>query len=148
MIPFETFLVPVDFSAHSDKALDHAIELAKSFGAKVHVLHAYHLPIQVATPDQIVIPQDFWTSVRDAAARKLEKALHKVTEAGLEGESHLSEMPAAQAIAQTAEKVGADLIIMGTRGLTGLKHVLLGSVAERTIRMAPCPVMTVKDISE
>ena len=85
------------------------------------------------------------TSVRDAAARKLENALQRVTGEGIEAETHLSEMPPAQAIAQTAEKIQADLIIMGTRGLSGLKHVLLGSVAERTIRMAPCPVMTVKD---
>ena len=45
----------------------------------------------------------------------------------------------------TAERIGADLIVMGTRGLTGLKHVVLGSVAERTVRLAPCPVITVKE---
>ncbi len=144
MIRFETLLVPVDFSTHSDHALECAIGLAKTFGAKIHIIHAYHLPIQVATPDQIVIPQDFWTAVRDSAARKLEKAVQKVTAEGLQAEMHLAEMPPAQAVTQTAEKIGADLIIMGTRGLTGLKHVLLGSVAERTIRTAPCPVMTVK----
>jgi nucleotide-binding universal stress UspA family protein len=148
MIRFETFLVPIDFSTHSDKALDTAIALAKTFGARIHLLHAYHLPIQVATPDQIIIPRDFWTTVRDSAARKLEKTLQKVTAAGIAGETHLAEMPPAQAITQTAEKIDADLIVMGTRGLTGLKHVLLGSVAERTIRTAPCPVMTVKDESE
>ena len=148
MARFETLLVPCDFSAHSDKALDCAIGLAKTFGSKIHVIHAYHLPIQVATPDQIVIPQDFWTAVRDSAARKLEKTVQKVKAAGVDAEAHLAEMPPAQAINPTAEKVGADLIVMGTRGLTGLKHVLLGSVAERTIRTAPCPVMTVKDESE
>jgi nucleotide-binding universal stress UspA family protein len=148
MTRFQTILVPVDFSAHSDKALDCALMLAKTFGAQVHLLHAYHLPIQVATPDQVIIPRDFWTAVRDSAARKLEKALHKVEAAGITGETHLAELPPAQAITQTAEKISADLIVMGTRGLTGLKHVLLGSVAERTIRSAPCPVMTVKDESD
>jgi nucleotide-binding universal stress UspA family protein len=145
MTRFKTILVPLDFSTHSERALQTAIDLAKTFGARIHVLHAYHLPIQVATPDQIVLPRDFWTAVRDAAARRLEKAFQKVSAAGVEGETHLAEMPAVQAITQTAEKVGADLIVMGTRGLTGLKHVLLGSVAERTIRTASCPVMTVKD---
>jgi nucleotide-binding universal stress UspA family protein len=148
MTRFQTILVPVDFSAHSDKALDCALMLAKTFGARVHLLHAYHLPIQVATPDQVIIPRDFWTAVRDSAARKLEKALQKIAVAGIEGETHLAELPPAQAITQTAETISADLIVMGTRGLTGLKHVLLGSVAERTIRSAPCPVMTVKDESD
>ena len=58
--------------------------------------------------------------------------------------SHLSEVPAASAIVDMAEELEADLIIMGTRGHTGLKHVLLGSVAERTLRHAPCSVLTVK----
>ncbi len=148
MSRFQTILVPVDFSTHSDKALDCALMLAKTFGARVHLLHAYHLPIQVATPDQVIIPRDFWTAVRDSAARKLEKALQKVTSTGVKGETHLAELPPAQAITQTAEKIGADLVVMGTRGLTGLKHVLLGSVAERTIRSVSCPVMTVKDDSD
>ncbi len=148
MIRFETLLVPVDFSPHSEKAIEAAIGLAKTFGARIHVLHAYHLPIQLATPDQIVIPRDFWTAVRDSAARKLEETVQKIEAKGVRAETHLAEMPPAQAITQTAEKIGADLIVMGTRGLTGLKHVLLGSVAERTIRAAPCPVMTIKDDSE
>ncbi len=148
MTRYDTLLVPVDFSAHSDRALDCAIGLAKTFGSKVHLIHAYHLPIQIAAPDQVVIPRDFWTAVRDSAARKLEKTVQKVKAAGVDAETHLAEMPPAQAISQTAEKIGADLIVMGTRGLTGLKHVLLGSVAERTIRTAPCPVMTLKDGSE
>ena len=62
--------------------------------------------------------------------------------------SHLSEVPAASAIVDLAEELGADLIIMGTRGHTGLKHVLLGSVAERTLRHAPCSVLTVKESHE
>jgi nucleotide-binding universal stress UspA family protein len=54
-----------------------------------------------------------------------------------------SEFPP-QAIIEMAEDIGADLIVMGTRGLTGIKHVMLGSVVERTVRSAPCPVLTVK----
>jgi nucleotide-binding universal stress UspA family protein len=59
-------------------------------------------------------------------------------------DSHLGTAPAAAAIADLAEEVGADLIVMGTQGLTGLEHVLLGGVAERTVRHAPCSVLTVK----
>lgn len=137
-------LVPTDFSVHSAKAIDAAATLAKAFGAKVHVLHAYHLPMLVGMPDEVVIPPDFWTTVRDAAARKLEKAAQQLKGQGVEVETHLVEFVPSDAIVQTARDLGVDLIVMGTRGLTGLKHVLLGSVAERTLRLAPCAVLTVK----
>ncbi len=145
MIRIQNIVVPVDFSAHSDKAIQTAIELAKTFGAKLHLVHAYHLPFPMGAPDHISIPQDFAKAVRDSASRKLETVLQPVTEAGIQGEIHLTGSAPVEAIEMIAEKVGADLIVMGTRGLTGLKHVLLGSVAERTIRTAPCPVMTVKE---
>ena len=81
MTRFETLLVPLDFSPHSDKALDQALDLARTFGSRIHLLHAYHLPVEIATPDQVIIPRDFWTLVRDSAARKLQSALEKVTAA-------------------------------------------------------------------
>ena len=109
MTRFQTLLVPIDFSAHSDKALDCAIGLAKTFGSKIHLIHAYHLPIQVASPDQVVIPQNFWGAVRDSAARKLEKTVQKVKAAGVDAETHLAEMSPVQAINQTAEKVVDEL---------------------------------------
>lgn len=143
-VTFRNLLVPMDFSAHSERALECAIDLAEKFDARLHLLHAYHLPLHLGTPDQIVIPQDFWTSVRDAARRRLEEALERATSRGVQGEIHLSEMSATQAIEHAAERLSADLIVMGTHGRTGLRHVLLGSVAERTIRAAPCPVLTVK----
>ncbi len=148
MIRIENIVVPVDFSTHSEKAIGTALALAKTFGAKLHLVHAYHLPFPMGALDQIAIPQDFARAVRDSASSKLEIILQRITGEGIRGEIHLTGSPPVQAIEETAERVGADLIVMGTRGLTGLKHVLLGSVAERTIRTAPCPVMTVKDSSE
>ena len=148
MIRIENIVVPVDFSAHSERAIGTALALAKTFGAKLHLVHAYYLPFPLGTPDRIAIPQDFAKALRDSASHKLETVLQRVTGEGIPGEIHLTGSPPVQAIEETAERVGADLIVMGTRGLTGLKHVLLGSVAERTIRTAPCPVMTVKNSSE
>jgi len=148
MTPIHTILVPIDFSPHSTKALQLAIGLAKTFSAQVHLLHAYHLPVSITTPDAVVIPQSFWDSIRDASARKLEKSLHTVTSEGVKCESHLTTQTPSAAIVETAKQVRADLIVMGTRGLSGLKHVLLGSVAERTVRSAPCPVMTVRSEEE
>jgi nucleotide-binding universal stress UspA family protein len=142
MIRFETFLVPLDFSRHSEKALDHALVLAQIFGARIHLLHACHLSI-FTTPDHVIYG-DLARALQRGASQKLDKARDKVTAAGVEVEIHLVELPPAEAVAETAKKIGADLIVMGTRGLTGFKHVLLGSVADRTIRSVPCPVMTVK----
>jgi nucleotide-binding universal stress UspA family protein len=85
-----------------------------------------------------------WTRVREAAARKLEGILQRLETEGVDAQLHLCPGYAALAINETAEEVGADLIVMGTRGRSGLAHVLLGSVAERTLRRAPCPVVTVR----
>jgi len=82
--------------------------------------------------------------VREAAEKKLDDFRAEVEQAGVAVCVHLSKSFPSDAILQTAGEIEADMIVMGTRGLTGLKHVLLGSVAERTIRIAPCPVVTVK----
>ena len=137
-------LAAVDFSEHSDHALDAAIALAKTFGAELDVIHAFDLPIPLMTPYEVAVPDSYLNEARSAAAQKLAAAAERVAGEGIQGKSHLREVPAAPAIAEAAEEIGADLIVMGTRGHTGLKHIVLGSVAERTLRIAPCSVLTVK----
>ncbi len=144
MVAFRIILVPTDFSPHARLALETAIDLAKMFGSKLHLLHAYHLPVQLAMPDQLVLPQTFWDDVRTAAERRLEEERGRATAAGIEATTELLPDPPAIAAVEVARRIHADLIVMGTRGLTGVKHVLLGSVTERTLRHAPCPVLTVK----
>jgi len=140
---FRSILVPLDFSSHSDAALALAIELARDAGAAIHLFHAYEIPFGAIPPYGVAIPDSLLADVRDAAARRLEKAAHKVEAAGLKCETHLVHAPPSDGIVEGAHSAGADLIVMGTRGLTGLQHVLLGSVAERTVRLAHCPVLTV-----
>ena len=140
-----TILVPIDFSEHSRKAEDTAIGLAKTLGARIHLTHVLHYPVQFTAPSDLSIPQSLWTQVREGAERELREAAARVTAAGLSVGTHIVEGPNAQAIVELADKLAADLIVMGTRGLSGLKHVMLGSVAERTVRLANCPVMTVKE---
>jgi len=141
---FRTILVPLDFSTHADAALDLAIELAKEHHGELHLLHAYELPAAVTLAYGVAIPQTLWDGVQQAAQARLEKALGHVRSAKVAGVAHLVTGPAADAIVETAAEQKADLIVMATRGLTGLKHVLLGSVAERTLRTAPCPVLTLR----
>jgi nucleotide-binding universal stress UspA family protein len=141
---FGKILVPLDFSRHSEVALDLAIALAKEHGGKVLLFHAYELPAAVTMAYGVAIPQSLWDGVQEAAQERLDQALARVKAARVEGVTQFTTGPAPDAITAAAAAQKADLIVMGTRGLTGLKHALLGSVAERVLRTAPCPVLTVK----
>ena len=110
-----------------------------------HVVHAFDLPVPMMNPYAVSVPVAYVSEAREAAAGKLGQAVEKARAEGVEVEGHLGEVPAAAAVVGAADEVGADLIVIGTRGHTGLKHALLGSVAERVTRTAPCSVLTVKD---
>ena len=144
MSSIRRILVAVDFSSCSNRALEVAIDFASQFGSELHVVHAYNVPIPFVTPYEVAIPDAFIEETHNVAKTRLGEAMDKIRSAGLSGEAHLAEVPAHSAIARTAEELDADLIVIGTHGHTGLKHVLLGSVAERTLRHAPCSVLTVK----
>ena len=140
----EKILVPVDFSDHSARALAYSVDLAKAFGSSVHLLHCYQINLGGVSPYGIVIPENLDRDVREAASRQLDEWAERVRSAGIEVEVTVSPIFPSEAIANVAERIQADLIVMGTRGLSGVKHILLGSVAERMIRIAPCPVVTLK----
>ena len=144
MKPIETILVAVDYSEHSMAAADAAAGLAKALNAEVHVVHAFDLRIPMITPYEVAIPEPYIEESRQVAATKLAAVERKFRDQGIRAQSHLVEAPAASGIAHAAERLDADLIVMGTRGHTGLKHLFLGSVAEATLRQAPCSVWTVK----
>jgi nucleotide-binding universal stress UspA family protein len=148
MRPVRVILVPMDFSPHSDAALDQAVDFAKALGAKIHLLHSYAVPVRGVMPYDFAIPDGVWDGIHRAAESKLEEFRQEVVSAGVEASSEVSPALPTEAILAAAGEIGADLIVMGTRGHTGLKHVLLGSVAERTIRLAPCSVLTVKEETE
>ena len=144
MTQIRTILIPIDFSADSAKALEEGIGFAKAFGAKLHLLHCYQINVGGVSPYGLVLSEDLDREVRETAERGLDEWRGRVAAGGVEIETAVTPHFPSEAISKTAGEIGADLIVMGTRGLTGLKHVLLGSVAERTIRIAPCPVLTVK----
>ena len=143
-VRFRKILVPLDFSKHSDAALDLAIELARERGGEIHLLHAYELPAAVTMAYGVAVPQSVWDGIQESAQERLDQALARVQAARVAGVTHFTTGPAPDAITAAAASLKANLIVMGTRGLTGLKHVLLGSVAERVLRTAACPILTVK----
>jgi nucleotide-binding universal stress UspA family protein len=144
VVRIASILVPTDFSPDADAALEHAIDFAKMFGARIHLLHAYYIVPQAAAPLGYSFPAGLIDDVRQDAQRRIEALREKVKARGIEASAEVTGEPPSLAIVAAAERPKADLIAMGTRGLSGIKHVLMGSVAERTLRHAPCPVLTVK----
>ena len=144
MLSVRRVLVPVDFSSHADQAVVDAVEIAGAFGAAIDLLHVWQLPIHASMPQVGLVPVEVMEGFRRGEHERLE-----ALEAGVRSEdvpctTHLIEGIPSQQITRSAEELGSDLIVMGTRGRTGLQHVFLGSVAERVVRTAPCPVLTVK----
>lgn len=163
---YRSLLVPYDFSQHAREALDTAIELAVALGgAVVHLLHVIRTPVYAyagyvgypgstvpASLETVPPPLDM-SDVRASAEKSLDEVREVIK--GLDEsskvpiETHVLEHTVIdRAICQMAEQLDADLIVMGTHGRTGLAHVFLGSVAERTLRRAPCPVLTVHSADE
>ena len=142
----ETILVPVDFSPHAEHALDMAVDLAAKLGTRtIHLIHVHHPPpMPTPLPGSGPSHQEVEERVLEDAASALEALSKRVERASIGVERAVYVGSPAEIICAQAAARGADLLVMGTRGRTGLRHVLLGSVAERTVAHAPCPVLTVR----
>ena len=143
-VSIRRILVPLDFSEHADAILEWAAHLATEHKSTLILLHAYHLPVEFQQMEGAYLPAEFWTQVKTEAEKALEGHAAKLRTQGIPVETEVVEGYPATAIEEEAERQKADLIVIGTHGHTGLKHLLLGSVAERVVQKAPCPVLTVK----
>jgi universal stress protein A len=145
MLPFKRILVPVDFFADSVEAIRVAAELCQSFDGKLELIHV-HDPQPYALPDGFsMVDEVLLQKVTSGLQEQLDLARRQALEAGAAAvEALLLYGRVATEIAVHAAKGRFDLIVMGTQGRTGIKHLILGSVAERVVRLAPCPVLTVK----
>jgi len=141
-----TILVPTDFSQDAALAITAAHRLLASLerDARLVLLNVYNLPIEYTAYGAIPTSVDFLQDAGLEAERRLYEAAQALQREGLTVETVARQGNPAHAIAEEAEARGADLIAMGTRGVTGLRHLLLGSTAERVVEYAPCPVMTVR----
>jgi nucleotide-binding universal stress UspA family protein len=132
-------LCAVDFSDPSNHALAFARELATQFGAELHAVHAFQLPIYALPDGAVMLGPEFATKLMS----ELQKAFSNLTKNDPAVRTHLVEGIPHREIVRLAAELPADLIVMGTHGHTGFKHLLLGSVAERVVRTASVPVITV-----
>jgi universal stress protein A len=140
----EHFLVPVDFSAYSDYALDYALALAPKLQARLTLLHILQ-PLAVGGADMgLGLPYAYIQQLEEETRQSMQKCLDRVNATGLKGEGMVVHGIPWHEIVDIARSRRHDLIIMGTHGRTGLQHVLLGSVAEKVARLAPCPVLVVR----
>ena len=137
-------LVPTDFSEYAGYALDYAIELAKAFTARLTFLHVIHLtPMAMGDIGASgLVP--YLEEVETDAQQRMQALLKRVQQEGLQGETAIVQGVPFQSIVDMAESQHVDLIIMGTHGRTGRTHVLMGSVAERVVRMAPSAVLVTR----
>jgi len=140
-------LVPVDFSDDSLRALEYARDFGKPFQAELCVLYVVE-PIYYATPTDMYAASPNIAMLVDEqrriGAEHLARLGAGLKKKGTRARAMQKTGSAAQCIVETAKSLKADLIIMGTHGRTGLVHMLMGSVAEKVVRTAGCPVLTVR----
>lgn len=146
MIALNRILVPIDFSDNSDVALTYATGLADLAGGSLHLLHVLQNPLGAGWAAEVYVPPpaEFFEQVerdaRDHLAGLLtaeQQKKYRAEIACLTGSPFLE-------IIQFAKEHGIDLIVMGTHGRGAVSHLLMGSVAERVVRKAPCPVLTIR----
>jgi len=138
-------LCATDFSPASERALQTAIELAKSSGAELLIAHAYHPPnLSQAEAVASGVYEEWDQNLRDAVAQRLGPLLESARRQLVPSRPLILSGAPSEAILEAAEAQGVDLIVVGTHQRTGIARVFLGSVAARIISAAHCPVLTVR----
>jgi nucleotide-binding universal stress UspA family protein len=148
--PLQTILVPTDFSEDAELAIAGAIRLlpAGVQGARLILLHAYHLPFEYTAYGAIPTSFDYLADAEGEALEQLKSKAAELAEEGFEVEILAKEGYPPDVIVEEAKKAGADLITMGTQGRSAIANLLLGSTAERVVQHAECPVLTVPRLEE
>ncbi|NQT87591.1 universal stress protein, partial [bacterium] len=139
-------LFPTDFSPFSLQALDYAAALAQDYGAELHVLHVVPtaemiLPVEPAAP---IVDTSFFDEMEAGAEERLQTVVPEALARGLDVTLAMRRGSAFVEIVQYAREEGISLVVIATHGRTGLRHALFGSVAEKVVRKAPCPVLSIR----
>jgi nucleotide-binding universal stress UspA family protein len=136
-------LVATDFAESSRAAADVGVELAQAFHVPLVLVHSYLVPTYVYTSVPFVPVKDYLQSYEEAARELLEKERARLEGKGIEVTAMLQAGRAWEEILSAAERIDAGLIVMGTHGRRGLPRALLGSVAEKVVRLSSIPVLTI-----
>lgn len=142
MYTIQHILVAHDFSDTAERALAAALAIAGPLRARVTLLHAYEVPTYVF-PESVVATADLVGQIRGAAEEALANVADRARRSGLPVDTVVRQGAAWSEIDAAAKALNCDLVVMGTHGRRGLSRALLGSVAEKVVRTAHCPVLTV-----
>ena len=146
MIVLKNILVATDFGEQSDAALTYGRDLARTFGGRLHVLHvAENIVVRFANETSSAVLPELQTQIEEDRRKRIEALVTSENKTTLNATAAvITSMGTAETIVQYAKDHATDLIVMGTHGRRALEHLLMGSVAERVVRTAPCPVLTVR----
>jgi nucleotide-binding universal stress UspA family protein len=150
MVEIKNILCPIDFSKCSGTALDYAINFAKMCGANLHLIHVYQDPLSAipfarpGTAGPATAPYEVIEEARRKRTEEIQRLKKMCVERGVNTSVDEIEGVPASVIVDLAKTGKSDLIVMGTHGRSGLAHIMVGSVAERVVRLAHCPVLTVR----
>lgn len=145
MHQIKKILLPTDFSECAEPATTMALELAQTLGARLILLCVYNAPLYFGALGELyLVPAEVVEKLRCEVAGSLAQLRERAAAYGVAADTLAVEGMAYEKILEVARSQDINLIVMGTHGRTGLRHLLLGSTAERVVRTAPCPVLTLR----
>lgn len=144
MNAIKNIICPVDFSEGSARAVAYALVLARSVEAELHIVHSYQLPLYALPDGGLVAGPEYVQQVSNSSQTSLDTLVEGLDKGDLVVKTHLTEGVPHVEIARLTAELEGDLVVMGTHGRTGLKHILMGSVAERVVRTSEKPVLTIR----
>ena len=145
MKPFEKILTAIDFSESSDFAFEYALTLARQFQAELTIMHVINEPVDLRG---FYVPHISFEQLEKEIEEGAEKMMEKFCQTKMGDFTRYTTAVVAgipyEEILRKAEETGASLIVLGTHGRTGIDHLIFGSTAERVVRSAACPVLTIR----
>ncbi|GAB61930.1 MAG: universal stress protein [Candidatus Jettenia sp.] len=144
MIQIKNILCPIDYSIYSEKALSYAIEFAEKYGAKLYLIHVFDIRVYDMNEPELYSVDVFDKATFDKLKEQLLKCVKEDTKGKIAIEAIVVQGVPFMEIIKASREYMIDLIVLGTHGRTGLSHAIMGSVAEKVVRKAPCPVLTIR----
>jgi len=145
MIKLDKILIPTDFSDFSQQALQYGLSFCREYKAKMVLLHVIEDPFYPSTGGSFGFDMaDFFARMQEESDRKMQELIPAAQQEGLSVERMITRGTPFLEIIRVAKEEDVDMIVVATHGRTGLAHVLMGSVTEKVVRKAPCPVLVVR----